>query len=101
MDARERRARWRTAGSIARGGGRRGLPLLPHDDELHRALPEGALADPLHLRIEARDDPRGPFGRGRSMSARGEARIWLAQRATAVVLALCVVVHLATIIYAV
>ena len=35
------------------------------------------------------------------MSARGEARLWIVQRATAAVLALCVVVHLATIIYAV
>lgn len=35
------------------------------------------------------------------MSARGEARLWVVQRATAGVLALCVVVHLATIIYAV
>jgi fumarate reductase subunit C len=35
------------------------------------------------------------------VSARREARLWIAQRATAVVLALCVVVHLATIIYAV
>jgi len=35
------------------------------------------------------------------MSARREARLWVAQRATAAVLALCVVVHLVTIIYAV
>lgn len=35
------------------------------------------------------------------MSARREAMLWVAQRATAVVLAICVVVHLATIIYAV
>ena len=35
------------------------------------------------------------------MSARNEARAWLAQRLTAVILALCVAVHLATIIYAV
>lgn len=35
------------------------------------------------------------------MSARREAGLWVAQRATAVVLALCVLVHLATIIYAV
>jgi fumarate reductase subunit C len=35
------------------------------------------------------------------MSARREAALWVAQRATAGVLALCVVVHLATIIYAV
>ena len=35
------------------------------------------------------------------MSARAQARLWLAQRATAGVLAFCVAVHLATIIYAV
>ncbi len=35
------------------------------------------------------------------MSARAEGRLWIAQRATAVVLAFCVAVHLATIIYAV
>lgn len=35
------------------------------------------------------------------MSARREVAFWVAQRATAVVLALCVAVHLATIIYAV
>ena len=35
------------------------------------------------------------------MSVRHEVRLWVAQRATAAVLAFCVVVHLATIIYAV
>ena len=35
------------------------------------------------------------------MSARREAGLWVAQRATAVVLAICVAVHLVTIIYAV
>lgn len=35
------------------------------------------------------------------MSVQVQARLWVAQRATAVVLALCVAVHLATIIYAV
>ncbi|HEX8012402.1 MAG TPA: succinate dehydrogenase [Casimicrobiaceae bacterium] len=35
------------------------------------------------------------------MSARAETRLWLAQRASAAVLALCVAVHLATIILAV
>jgi len=35
------------------------------------------------------------------LSARRETFLWVAQRATAVVLALCVFVHLATIIYAV
>ena len=35
------------------------------------------------------------------MSRQRETSLWIAQRATAVVLALCVIVHLATIIYAV
>ena len=35
------------------------------------------------------------------MSARTQAALWVAQRASAAVLALCVVVHLATLIYAV
>ena len=35
------------------------------------------------------------------MTFRGEARLWIAQRASAVVLAACVAVHLVTIIYAV
>jgi fumarate reductase subunit C len=35
------------------------------------------------------------------MSARGEARLWLAQRLTAAILAFCVVMHLVTIVYAV
>ena len=35
------------------------------------------------------------------MSGRREVVLWVAQRATAAILALCVVVHLATIIYAV
>lgn len=35
------------------------------------------------------------------MSARGETLLWVAQRASAAVLAVCVAVHLATILYAV
>jgi fumarate reductase subunit C len=35
------------------------------------------------------------------VSARGEARLWVLQRATAVMLAACVAVHLVTIVYAV
>ncbi|MDQ3026856.1 MAG: succinate dehydrogenase [Pseudomonadota bacterium] len=35
------------------------------------------------------------------MSTQREVKFWVMQRATAVILALCVVVHLATIIYAV
>jgi fumarate reductase subunit C len=34
------------------------------------------------------------------LSARSQTVLWVAQRASAVVLALCVAVHLATIIYA-
>ncbi len=34
------------------------------------------------------------------MSARTETRLWIAQRASAAVLALCVVVHLVVIVYA-
>ncbi len=35
------------------------------------------------------------------MTVRGESRLWILQRASAAVLALCVLVHLATVIYAV
>jgi fumarate reductase subunit C len=35
------------------------------------------------------------------VSVRGETRLWIAQRASAAVLALCVLMHLATMIYAV
>lgn len=35
------------------------------------------------------------------MSARNETVLWIAQRASAVILAVCVIVHLATIVYAV
>ena len=35
------------------------------------------------------------------MSVKGDTHLWLAQRASAAVLALCVTVHLATIVYAV
>jgi fumarate reductase subunit C len=35
------------------------------------------------------------------VSARGETMLWIAQRASAAVLAVCVLVHLATVIYAV
>lgn len=35
------------------------------------------------------------------MSTRNETMLWIAQRASAAVLALCVLVHLATVIYAV
>ncbi len=43
----------------------------------------------------------GPRARRDPRTGRGEARAWVAQRASAAVLALCVVVHLATMIYVV
>ena len=45
--------------------------------------------------------PMRPQAWGDHKRVRGEARAWVAQRASAAVLALCVVVHLATMIYAV
>ena len=83
----------------ARRGRRRRLPRLPHARELHRALPEAHFAHRGDRRAEARGD-QGRAARG-PLSFRGEARLWIAQRASAVVLALCVVVHLVTIVYAV
>jgi len=38
---------------------------------------------------------------GRSLNTRTQVLLWTAQRASAVVLAVCVLVHLATVIYAV
>lgn len=38
---------------------------------------------------------------GRAVSARAQALVWAAQRASAVILAFCVFVHLALIVYAV
>jgi fumarate reductase subunit C len=38
---------------------------------------------------------------GRALSFRTDTLLWLAQRASAAVLAICVVVHLATMIYAI
>ncbi len=98
MDARERCARRRTGRAPPRGIRRCGLPFVPHDDELHRALPEEALAHSLHRRVEARDDRARP---GQRVTTRAGARLWIAQRASAALLAFCVFVHLATIIYAV
>ena len=39
--------------------------------------------------------------RAAAVSARAQVRLWAAQRLSAAVLALCVLVHLATLIYAV
>ena len=41
-----------------------------------------------------------PYDRAGPMTVRAETRLWIAQRASAAVLALCVVVHLVVIVYA-
>src|SRR5574341_1374263 len=97
LDARERRARRSASCKAARGGGRCRLPELPHAHELQRALPERPLADRGHRRPEARD----AVGRAAGGAVKSQTWLWAAQRASAAVLALCVAVHLATIVYAV
>jgi fumarate reductase subunit C len=62
-------------------------------------LPEAAFADCGHCGIEARS-----FlfrSEGKTLSARTQTLLWVAQRASAALLGLCVLVHLATMIYAV
>ena len=49
----------------------------------------------------AYDDTRAGSPAAASSAARAEVWLWIAQRASAALLALCVLVHLATIIYAV
>jgi fumarate reductase subunit C len=71
------------------------VSFLPQPYELHRILSEGALADLLDRGIEACD-----------LRARMEAlamtpALYIAQRATAFVLAFAVTIHLVTIIYAI
>ena len=75
------------------------LPCLSYAHELHRALPEADFSDRSDCRFEA----EGHLGRnqGRALSFRTQTFLWVAQRASAAVLALCVLVHLATVIYAV
>src|ERR1700746_3715237 len=75
------------------------MPRLSHPSVLHRALPEASGSDGVHRRTEAAD--RVGRAVGRTVSAWAETRLWLAQRASAAVLALCVAVHLATMIIAV
>ncbi len=55
------------------------------------------------MRLAEREFGAPACGRSAStvMSARSQVRLWAAQRASAVVLALCVLVHLMTLIYAV
>ncbi len=77
-----------------RGVGRCRLPFLPHAHELHRTLPEGDRADLFDCGPEAQHD-------GAGAEAPMTAILFAAQRLTAILLAFAVVLHLATILYAV
>ena len=74
---------------------KRRLPGLSHTHELHLVLPEDDCADLCDRRAETRCAAAQPTGRAVT------AILFLAQRASAVVLAFAVAVHLATILYAV
>src|SRR6185295_18057948 len=99
VDPGQGRTGWENHGKAARHRGRRGLPFLPYPHELHRALPEAALPDGRDRRVEARSCIRR--AQRKAMTFRAQSLLWVAQRASAAVLALCVLVHLATMIYAV
>ncbi|PWG65555.1 succinate dehydrogenase [Spiribacter halobius] len=62
-------------------------------------MPETPQPHAFHRRAEARYRPR--CTQGGAVSARTEARLWLAQRVSAALLAVLVLVHLATIVHAV
>src|SRR5256885_14064139 len=72
---------------------------MPYASELHRALSQAHFAYRQHRGTEARRCE----GRDRrqAVNYRSETALWIAQRASAAVLALCVTVHLVTIVYAV
>src|SRR5512141_1372236 len=89
---------------------------MPHAGLMRRALPEADRADGRHCRTEAAHRTRRLAGRPVSLDAiapaegtpavdvaavRRQALLWYAQRVSAMVLGLCVVVHLAIIVYAV
>ena len=84
---------------VARGRGRRRLPCLPQPPVLPPALPEALEPHGLDRGPQARVGGRG--AEGRAVSARAETGLWLAQRLSAAVLALCVAAHLVTIVLAV
>src|SRR6185369_8351996 len=75
------------------------MPFLPYPHELHRALPEADFSDGCNCGIETRSYARG--SERNALSVRMQTFLWVAQRASAAVLALCVTVHLATMVYAI
>src|SRR2546426_191787 len=99
LDAGQGRARRGEDRAPARGRRRCRLPCLPHPHELHRALPDADFPDCRHRRPETRS--RNSRAAGQALNAQKETLLWVAQRASAAVLAVCVLVHLVTIIYAV
>src|ERR1700682_4798854 len=99
MDAGQRQPRWRSIRTARRSRRRRRLPRAPHAGNLYRTMSGALVAHRFHRRLEAR--PRARRVQGSAVSARSETMLWIAQRATAALLALCVVVHLATMIVAV
>src|ERR1700750_427351 len=71
------------------------MPFLPHPHELHRILPQGAVADLLDCGSETRH-------REACMETPASTPVlYSAQRGTAVILAFAVTIHLVTIIYAI
>src|SRR5204863_5334953 len=76
--------------------GRCGLSRVPYAVDLYRALSEVVVAHCVDRRVEACHGARR--AQGRAVSAQSETKLWILQRATAALLALCVAVHLATMI---
>src|SRR3954471_5874914 len=99
IDARSGRARCGRGRAPSRGRRRCRMPCLPYAYELHRALPEEHLAHGFDRGTEARRR-QGRIER-QALSAKAETWLWLAQRASAAILAACVAVHLVTMVYAV
>src|SRR6202795_1568139 len=99
MDAAQRQPRWRSIRAARLSRRRRRLPLVPHAVNLYRTMSEALVTHRVDRRLEARH--RARRAQGSAVSARSETMLWIAQRATAALLALCVVMHLATMIVAV
>ena len=103
-----------TAAARATGGGRGGcgVPRMPQPAELSRVLPEissptksiaGLEACGAQGRAERRvvRAPSAIDAHPAPAGVRAQVLLWAAQRISAVVLAVCVLVHLATAIYAI
>src|SRR5467141_1166618 len=99
LDAGQGRARRGDDRAPACGRRRCRLSRLPHAHELHRALPDGPVSHRGDLGPE--ESSSGFGSEGRALSAKAQTLLWIAQRASAALLALCVIVHLVTIVYAV